>query len=124
MGHITYLPADRCVYNISGRCLAGLGENSARHAKWRCRIVNLWERAFDDYLLQVDQFDIDPDTAARIWTRRLEKIVDRPRCPSFTPGGDETVGCALAFEDLCLKKIPPCKGRCRRYREEKGGEAE
>ncbi len=96
-----------------------LGENARRHKKWRCRIVSAWERAFDDYLLQVDQFDIAPETAARIWSRRLEKIVDRPRCVHFVPGGDDTVGCALVFEDLCLKKIPACPGRCRRYREDR-----
>ncbi len=115
---VTPMPGTGCLYYIQGQCIHKMKQNPTFHDEWRCLIVEQWEQAFDEYLAQVDRFDIDQDTAMKIWSRRFSKLVGRPKCPDFVPGDDPVVGCAKLHFDLCVTKIPSCPGRCKHYCQE------
>jgi len=114
---IRRLPGKSCVYYKSGRCLYEERLNPGFHRQWRCKILLRWEAAYDNFLLQADIFNLDQETATRIWEERLRRLMRSGRkCPDFILGGDDEItGCASLFGSLCLKLLPLCDGQCRLY---------
>ena len=113
---ITPLPGRGCIYYVRGRCLHKMRDNPIFHDEWRCIVIEEWESAFDEYLAQVECFNIDQDTAMNIWARRFSRLMGRPNCSQYKEEDDPVVGCSRLHFDLCLAKTPHCPGRCRHYR--------
>jgi hypothetical protein len=111
------LPAASCEHFLSGRCLFEERLNPGLHREWQCAVLRAWEGEYDDVLSRADAFGLDPGAALRLWAQRAGRMGRPARiCPDLAPGGEEPLGCALAWELLCLRKVPACPGRCAHYR--------
>ncbi len=110
------LPATGCEHYCGRGCLLRATMDPCLHEQWRCAVVREWERAFDEYLDQVDQFDIQAETATRIWCRRLARLVRASACGERKPGGDSAVSCQNLYYGLCLLRLPKCEGRCENFK--------
>ncbi len=117
-GHVSALPGTGCRFFAFGRCIQEMTGDPRLHEEWRCRMVSQWEEAFDAYLDQVERFQVSQETALAIWSKRFDQMSQNRDCPDFSPGENALVGCALLHFDLCVKKLPPCPGRCKHYQQE------
>ena len=111
------LPGTACRFHIRGRCLYEERLNPGWNRAWRCRVLLRWERAYDTFLDQADNFVMEPATAKGIWENRLQRLMRLGHgCPDFEPGGkDEMTGCRHIHADLCLAALPACPGQCRNF---------
>jgi len=119
--NISTLPGTACRFHVQGRCLYEERLNPGYNRQWRCRVLLRWERAYDTFLTQADNFVMEPETAVGIWENRLRRIMNQGHdCPDFQPGGtDGAIGCRHVHGGLCLAALPPCPGQCPRF--EPGG---
>lgn len=130
---VTPLPGTLCVHHRTGRCLLAENQNPGLHEEWRCRVLSGLESAYDGFLVQADNFQLDIDLAMRIWARRLRDLLRKEvPCPAFAPldwqdNDDEdeepvidALTCSHAWAGLCLLALPPCLGICEKYQQQSG----
>ncbi len=130
---VTPLPGMSCVHYRKGRCLRGENQNPGLHGEWRCLILTELESAYDDFIAQAENFQLDIELATRIWARRLGGLLQKEvPCQRFTPldwqdneemenaeSGRDALACAHAWAGLCLLALPPCLGICDKYEHNK-----
>ena len=110
------LPGNECRHFAGGRCLFEEQRNPGYNREWHCRVLLQWEASYDDFLLRADAFRLDVAAAAGLWERRVERLVARaPECEDFCQGGGAATGCANAVAELCLLRLPECRGRCAHF---------
>ena len=102
------------------------------------RLAQLLER-WDDFLDRAEAFGLSEETAARIWSARMNGFVlRRKECPSparfpaaaapprYAEGVEgaedaedaegEALGCPHLWQGACLLALPECRGVCAQYR--------
>lgn len=119
-----------CVFYIQGVCFHPEAARPGFDPAWRCvRLTQLLER-WDDFLDRAEAFGLAEETAARIWSARMNGFVLRRKdCPSparFSAAGapppgvedaeGEALGCPHLWRGVCLLALPECRGACERYR--------
>lgn len=77
------------------------------------------EKAFDDLLDQAEAFSepLAPERLLAVWEKRLSFLCDNFVCLNRVEGEDPLVSCRCLVDDLCVKKLPECSGRCKDYKE-------
>lgn len=121
-------PGHACLFYIQGVCVYPEAANLGRDPAWRCaRLAQLLER-WDDFLDRAEAFGLSEETAARIWSARMNGFVLRRReCPSPArfPAADgappvdaegAVLGCPHLWRGACLLALPGCEGVCDQYR--------
>jgi hypothetical protein len=118
---IAPFPGAACDYHRMGRCLYEERLNPGLDASLRCVALVACEAAFDVFLTQADNFGLSDGRAVAIWETRFARLAEkRPDCGLFVPAPEGGYpGCAHLADDLCLKRLPPCRGVCPNYRKSK-----
>jgi hypothetical protein len=112
---IKRLPAGACRYYADGRCLIEEFVNPGYHEQWRCLLLSRLEVEYDRLLTQADNFRLEHETTARIWGGRVRGLDPGRICVDFAPGGKDVTGCRSCRAGICVKRLPPCKGVCRKF---------
>jgi hypothetical protein len=126
-GRMSVLPAKACRFFLRGRCLYEERLNPGWRRDWRCKTLLGLEDAYERFLAQADNFQLEEKTAAGIWERRLVSLLDKGSpCGCFTPAPEPDpeagaadldqesalVGCLHLLEGLCVLELPECAGAC------------
>lgn len=114
------MPGTHCVHYLQGRCLFEERRNPGLHRQWQCAVLKEWEEAYDTFLNQAENFQLDMDLATRIWAGRLGGMLQQPgSCHAYErrleedPGEqDDVLGCVHSWAGLCLLTMPRCQGMC------------
>ena len=116
-----------CVFYIQGVCFHPEAARPGFDPAYGCaRLAQLLER-WDDFLDRAEAFGLSEETAARIWSARMDGFVlRRKECPSparFPAVADAPVdaegavlGCPHLRQGACLLTMPGCEGVCAHYR--------
>jgi hypothetical protein len=114
---VTPLPGLGCRHYRAGRCLIEEHRNPGLVVAHRCRVLEGLGRAYDDFLLRVDNMSLSEDQAASLWAARFPATLAREGdCRDYLPGDRQGFpDCRQASGDLCLLAFPFCTGRCARY---------
>lgn len=122
--NITRMPGINCVHHMQGRCLLEERRNPGLHDEWQCQVLGEWEKAYDQFLNQAENFQLDLETATRIWAGRLGSMLRQPTpCECYQRGPDslregqdeDVLGCIHGWAGLCLLAMPRCAGVCGKY---------
>ncbi len=120
---ITPLPGVHCLHYLQGHCLLEERRNPGLHLQWRCQVLREWERAYDKFLAQAENFQLELGLATRIWGERLGGMLQQPApcehylpTPEQLPGEDEDVlHCLHSWAGLCILSLPDCGGVCDKF---------
>ena len=113
---VARLPAVACAHFIVGRCRYEESLNPGYEPGYRCQVLARLESAYDEFLTRADAFALEEELAAKLWRARCESLYAKIGCPDYEPGDKNTCpDCALLADDVCLKRLPECSGRCPRY---------
>ena len=116
-----------CVFYIQGVCFHPEAARPGFDPAWRCvRLTQLLER-WDDFLDRAEAFGLAEETAARIWSARMDGFVLRRKdCPSparfpavagaSVDAEGAVLGCPHLWQGACLLALPGCEGVCVHYR--------
>ena len=121
MSRLLLLPARDCAHFLSGRCLYEERLNPGYHQSYRCVALLKMQDVFDSFLARAEAFGLNELAASGLW----EKQMDRVRaadcgCQEYEPGDTNAFpGCIHGMEDVCLRRLPGCKGRCPEYKPNK-----
>lgn len=125
--NITPMPGINCVHHLQGRCLLEERRNPGLNSEWQCQVLGEWENAYDQFLNQAENFQLDLETATRIWAGRLGSMLRKPTpCQHYQRGpesgnagksdqDEDVLGCVHGWAGLCLLVMPLCNGICRHY---------
>ena len=70
-----------CQFHMEGRCLYEERLNPGYHSGFRCRVLEEWEQAYDEFLGRVEAFGLDASALGPLWTRQFARLVRRqPNC--------------------------------------------
>lgn len=118
MAKISRMPGRECAYYLQGRCAYEERLNPGLHSGYRCAVLTRWEVEYDQFLDQAEAFQLNDETAGRIWDARFRRLAEGPvQCPEFASGGDAAViSCIHLAEDVCALRLPLCQGMCRRFK--------
>lgn len=118
MARICRMPGRECAYHVQDRCVYEERLNPGLNAGYRCLVLSRWEVEYDQFLDQAETFQLDEETAGRIWDGRFQRLAEGPlQCRQFAPGRDDTViSCVNLLDDVCLLRLPSCPGMCRRFK--------
>jgi hypothetical protein len=121
---IRSLPGDKCRFYKFGRCHYEETLNPGYNANFRCRLLAEWEGRFEEFVSRADRFNLDPETAGRIWAERMRSFyTGESECDQFERGGSRSeIECVHAFLDVCLLKLPQCLGQCSHFQLRARGE--
>ncbi|SDN33172.1 hypothetical protein SAMN04488516_101424 [Desulfonauticus submarinus] len=111
MAKIVYLPAKDCIFFRLGFCLYEEILNPGYFTKFRCKILQKWEKDYDNLLDRAEIFGLDLEMVEKIWSKGdLQRYEEMKTCSRFQEGGDSL--CRYLYGDICLLNLPECKGRC------------
>jgi len=112
------LPAFGCRSYHGGRCLYEEQLNPGYDQRLRCQVLAKWEAVYEDFLNRAEQFNLTEQDLAGLWRARFERLAGEAiDCPDFTPALAETMPeCRHLFVDICLLRLPQCRGHCKNYR--------
>ncbi|EGJ51297.1 hypothetical protein Desaf_2995 [Desulfocurvibacter africanus subsp. africanus str. Walvis Bay] len=115
---ISRMPGRECAYYAQGHCIYEERLNPGFQTGFRCVVLTRWEDEYDQFLDQAEVFQLDDETAGRIWDKRFRKLAEGPlQCQEFTSGGDvAVVNCIHLLDDVCVLRLPACQGMCRRFK--------
>ena len=121
-------PGHACAFYIQGVCFYQEAARPGCNPAYRCvRLSQLLDR-WDDFLDRAEAFGLSEETAARIWSARMEGFVLRCKdCPcaarfpaaAGAPPADAegaVLGCPHLRQGACLLTMPGCEGVCAHYR--------
>ena len=121
-------PGHACVFYIQGVCVHPEAARPGCDPAYRCvRLAQLLER-WDDFIDRAEAFGLSEETAARIWSARMNGFVLRRKdCPfaarfsavvDASPADAEgaVLGCPHLWQGACLLTLPGCEGVCAQYR--------
>jgi hypothetical protein len=111
------LPGNRCRFYKFGRCHYEETLNPGYHLEFRCRLLSEWEDRFEEFVSRAERFNLDPETAGKIWAERMRSFYETgSECDRFERGGTMSeIECIHAFLDVCLLKLPECAGQCSHF---------
>ena len=118
MNAVLSLPGDACRYWAAGRCLYEECANPGLRVEFMCSVLRFLEDRFDEFVVRGDVLGLSADEAGRIWEQRMAASLNIGwDCAQFTPVQDspDDVLCQHFLEGVCVLRLPPCDGRCRRY---------
>ena len=117
-----------CAFYIQGVCFYPAAARPGFDPAYGCaRLAQLLER-WDDFLDRAEAFGLSEETAARIWSARMNDFVLRhkdcpspARFPALTDASPvdaegEILGCPHLWQGACLRTLPGCEGVCGQYR--------
>lgn len=112
------LPGDGCRFFASGHCLYEERVNPGLRREFFCAFMAILEDRFDAFVIRAEAFGLSSAEASRIWERRWAGPLNADwDCADFTPLPEDVdeAGCRNLLDGVCLLRLPPCPGRCRRY---------
>jgi len=111
------LPAQDCLHWVAGRCLLEEALNPGLQRDFQCIVLNLLITRFDSFVLRGELLGLSAEEAGRIWEQRMASLNMDAECASFTflADAEEDLPCLHFLDGLCLLRLPPCPGRCRKY---------
>lgn len=114
---LTRLSGEGCPHCLGGRCLYEEHLNPGLCQDYRCAVVRRLCRAFDDFVLRADNFNLSDEQAEALWQVWFPATLAKEgNCQDYLPGGTTSFpDCVYAAGDLCLQAFPLCPGRCPRY---------
>ena len=120
-------PGHACAFYIQGLCLYPEAARPGFDSAYRCvRLAQVLD-GWDDFLDRAEAFGLSEETAARIWSARMDGFVLRRKdCPSparfpavagaSVDAEGAVLGCPHLWQGACLLALPGCEGVCARYR--------
>lgn len=118
MRPVLRLPGHGCRFWTAGRCLYEEAVNPGLRREFACTVLLALEGRFDEFVARGEILGLSGEQAGRIWERRMAQALNIGwDCANFTALRDEAgdVLCGRYIEGVCLLRLPPCPGRCRRY---------
>ncbi len=115
MSNITRLPGVGCTYYLRGRCLYAERINPGLDRSLACIVVTRWADNLDDFLGRAEAMGVEQSSVAAIWQSRIQEMLPEIRLCERFQAGDEPWECVHLDELLCVRALPVCLGRCRRF---------
>lgn len=114
---VTSMPGEGCRFYKYGHCHYEESLNPGFHKRFRCKLLVAWESDFEDFIARAERFNLDPETAGRIWSEKMKSLRGRAdACEDFQQGGGASeIGCLHAYLDVCLLALPLCRGQCTHF---------
>lgn len=110
------LPGAGCRFYHHGVCVYEEWRNPGWHTSWRCRAVQALEDDFAVFLERAERFQLADEQVRLLWERRWGSVWILPFfCSQFVPAEADGQDCAWQWGDVCLRRLPPCSGRCKRF---------
>jgi hypothetical protein len=111
-------PAKTCCFFVHGRCCAPDPRQAFGEGERQCRVLELWERLYDEALGLAEKWHLDKNQAVELVAGNLEQAQDLDRlCLDYQADGtDSVLDCIFSHEHLCIQTLPPCTGICPRFR--------
>jgi len=115
---LLHMPGDACRFWIAGRCLYEELMNPGLRAEYSCTVLSVLEDRFDEFVVRGEILGLTSEEAGRIWKQRMAQALNIDwDCANFTALQDDAgeILCRHFIEGVCVLRLPPCAGRCRRF---------